>query len=423
MGFSWFYRWSCFFLNSFFCWLSPSFWAVIAGVILLALLHDGNFKNLFLRSIAIAVFVVFLAIESIGPNKAWSPYYALSWEDHSSGGVVMKINDVATWGQADINEESPYGFIYDMSKKQDPGEVLIIGAGSGNDVAVALGRGAEHVDAVEIDPKLLKVAKKYHPNKPYDDPRVDTHVDDGRAFLESSSKKWDMILLALPDSLTVVLGQGSVRLESYLFTEEAVESYRGPETGWCFCHVQLHERILAGLKVAATLVEFSEPPCVIDAESSVSFSSGGNGHARLLDCQWINWSASVDTPSPVSDDQPFYLGNAHIQVLPSHHFTNSFVSAFSVRAAAGSLNGFRRHYDVFMGLAFLLLETKNVVQFALLFGTTWFVNALVFISLVFGLVAVEISQRVRLPKPKILYLFLALSLAANWIIPAGHCCL
>ena len=30
----------------------------------------------------------------------------------------------------------------------------------------------------------------------------------------------------------------------------------------------------------------------------------------------------------------------------------------------------------FMGAAFLLLETKNIVQFALLFGTTWFVNAL-----------------------------------------------
>ena len=39
----------------------------------------------------------------------------------------------------------------------------------------------------------------------------------------------------------------------------------------------------------------------------------------------------------------------------------------------------RPYVDLFfMGAAFLLLETKNVVQFALLFGTTWFVNALVF---------------------------------------------
>ena len=403
----------------------PVFWAVIAGVILLALLHDGNFKNLFLRSIAVAVFVVFLAIESIGPNKAWSPYYALYWEYHSSGGVVMKINDVATWGQADINEESPYGFIYDMSKKQDPGEVLIIGAGSGNDVAVALGRGAEHVDAVEIDPKLLKVAKKYHPNKPYDDPRVETHVDDGRAFLESSSKKWDMILLALPDSLTVVLGQGSVRLESYLFTEEAVESYREhlKPDGVFAMYNFMRESWLVDRYAATLAGEFSEPPCVIDAEARFLSVLVATDTPGLLDCpSGSNWSASVDTPSPVSDNQPFpYLRNAHI---PGFYLLTTLLillfSAFSVRAAAGSLNGFRRHYDVFfMGLAFLLLETKNVVQFALLFGTTWFVNALVFISVLFSvLLAVEISQRVKLPKPKILYLFLALSLAANWIIPA-----
>ena len=40
-----------------------------------------------------------------------------------------------------------------------------------------------------------------------------------------------------------------------------------------------------------------------------------------------------------------------------------------------------RYSDLFfMGAAFLLLETKSVVQFALLFGTTWFVNALVFLG-------------------------------------------
>ena len=39
----------------------------------------------------------------------------------------------------------------------DPGaldRVLIVGAGNGNDVAVALAAGAKHVDAVEIDPVI-----------------------------------------------------------------------------------------------------------------------------------------------------------------------------------------------------------------------------------------------------------------------------
>ena len=38
--------------------------------------------------------------------------------------------------------------------------------------------------------------------------------------------------------------------------------------------------------------------------------------------------------------------------------------------------GFLNADLAFMGAAFLLLETKNVVQFALLFGTTWLVNSI-----------------------------------------------
>ena len=41
----------------------------------------------------------------------------------------------------------------------------------------------------------------------------------------------------------------------------------------------------------------------------------------------------------------------------------------------------------FMGAAFMLLETKSVVQFALLFGTTWFVNALVFAGVLLAVLA------------------------------------
>ena len=391
----------------------------------MALLHDGNLKKILLQVIALALLVVFLAFESVGPNKAWSPYYALSWEDQSSGGVVMKINDVATWGQANIDDESPYGFIYDMHTKENPGEVLIIGAGSGNDVAVALDRGAKSVDAVEIDPKLLEIAEKYHPNEPYSDPRVETHVDDGRAFLESSSKKWDMILLALPDSLTVVLGQGSVRLESYLFTKEAVKSYREhlKPDGVFAMYNFMRESWLVDRYAATLDKEFTQSPCVIDAEARFLSVLVATDAPSSLNCpSGSNWSSSLDTPSPVSDDQPFpYLRTAHI---PGFYLLTTLlillVSAFSVRAAAGSLSGFRRHYDVFfMGLAFLLLETKNVVQFALLFGTTWFVNALVFMSVLLSvLFAVELSQRFKMPKPKILYFLLALSLAVNWIIPA-----
>jgi hypothetical protein len=79
----------------------------------------------------------------------------------------------------------------------------------------------------------------------------------------------------------------------------------------------------------------------------------------------------------------------------------------------------RSYLDLFfMGAAFLLLETKSVVQFALLFGTTWFVNALVFFGILVSVyVAVEIARHVRFRQPALLYVALFATLALAWIVP------
>jgi hypothetical protein len=81
----------------------------------------------------------------------------------------------------------------------------------------------------------------------------------------------------------------------------------------------------------------------------------------------------------------------------------------------------RRFSDLFcLGVAFLLLETKNVVQFALLFGTTWIVNALVFVGVLMSvLLAVRISMRVHVRRPALLYLALLASVALSWLIPGS----
>jgi hypothetical protein len=72
-----------------------------------------------------------------------------------------------------------------------------------------------------------------------------------------------------------------------------------------------------------------------------------------------------------------------------------------------------------MGSAFLLLETKGVVQFALWFGTTWAVNALVFAGVLISvLAAIEVAQRGVLPRPARMYGVLVTIVAASWLIPA-----
>ena len=97
---------------------------------------------------------------------------------------------------------------------------MIIGSGSGNDVSRALQWGAEHVDAVEIDPAIYRLGTQYHPDHPYQDPRVEIHNDDGRNFLRATNRQYDLIIYALVDSLVLHSGYSNIRLESYLFTQQ-----------------------------------------------------------------------------------------------------------------------------------------------------------------------------------------------------------
>ncbi len=108
----------------------------------------------------------------------------------------MQVNgvphQVARKVEGRLRDDPQYAIPYERIVHGSPGNVLVVGAGTGNDVALALARGAEHVDAVEIDPKILDLGRRHHPDRPYQDPRVTTHVDDGRAFLERTKSRYDL---------------------------------------------------------------------------------------------------------------------------------------------------------------------------------------------------------------------------------------
>ncbi len=99
------------------------------------------------------------------------------------------------------------------------------------------------------------------------------------------------------------------------------------------------------------------------------------------------------------------------------------VAVVAVRLLGGPFRSMAPYADLFfLGVAFLLLETKSVVQFALLFGTTWLVNALVFIGVLLSvLLAITVSKRVRLRSPLLLYPVLFASLLLGWLSLAARC--
>src|SRR5699024_2707865 len=97
------------------------------------------------------------------------------------------------------------------------------------------------------------------------------------------------------------------------------------------------------------------------------------------------------------------------------------MSLAAVRFIGGPFRQMRPYLDLFfMGAAFLLLETKHVVQFALLFGTTWFVNALVFAGVLTSvLLAIAVSRRVTIRRPDLLYAALMGALVLAWFFPTS----
>src|SRR5262249_50148391 len=123
--------------------------------------------------------------------------------------------------------ELPYLLARDAGRAKPFDDVLVIGAGSGNDVAAALNAGAIHVDAVEIDPAITQRGKEDHPDHPYNETdRVKVYFRDGRRWLRETDKKYDLAIYALVDSLVLHSGYSSLRLENFLFTKQAFEDVK-----------------------------------------------------------------------------------------------------------------------------------------------------------------------------------------------------
>jgi hypothetical protein len=410
----------------------PVAWGlVVAAVYLWLWLRSRPAIHLAAGAAALVLLVAPLAAESMEPNTEWSPYYKVQARPGADG-IDVRVNAIphqAIHTTEHRRQHEPIYFLpYErLNATEPPREVLIVGAGSGSDVAIALSKGAGHIDAVEIDPVLQRLGARMHPDRPYASPKVTVHINDGRAFLEQTDKKYDLVLFALPDSLTLVSGQSSLRLESYLFTVEAVESVRDHlAPGGAFAMYNFYREAWLIDRLAATMQQaFGSAPCVdLVGEEHLGLAVlTASLDPAALDCPARWQPRSPPVPEPASDDRPFlYLREPGIPGFYLVTIALILVAAVvMVRVGSGPFAHMRGYADLFfMGAAFLLLETKNVVQFALLFGTTWLVNALVFGGVLLTvLAAIEVSRRVRVRRPALMYAALLGSLAVAWLVPPG----
>ena len=453
--------------------LPPTAWFAPA---LLLVLYFAGWRRPVQLAAAVATFALVLIASHallVHGRPAWSPYYKVAYDPALR---MISTNDI---GHQYIQNVQRNGMSYMLPYllNRDAGgaplqDVMIIGAGNGNDVSAALQSGARHIDAVEIDPVIRELGRRHHPDQPYADARVAVRIEDGRAFARRTERKYDLAVYALVDSLVLHSGYSSLRLENFLFTREAFEDvkrtlkpdglfvmYNFYRQGWVVGRLaQTAEDVFGAKPIVISL----PPRDSIAAEDSqagyVTFLIAGDSkrleaiRARFEkgDAFWVDpvttanrttnamrparppgdgiWApltpSRVDLerigPLPTDDWPQLYLRDREIPWAPIGQgmLVMALVSALILYGFSPQRRVRLNPQMFFLGAGFMLLETKGVVHMALLFGSTWIVNSIVFFAILVMILCANLYVlRVQPRRLGRYYALLVAALLVNALVP------
>ena len=379
-------------------WSPPLAWFCPLFVVILAFqFHDR--RALLGTSVAALTAAVILAWPASFPwERIYSPYQVIErgpgarglTSIRAAGHYYQKVHDLSVEAQRNSEDTRRVAFYYDMpyAVHGHPSRVAILGAGTGNDVAAALRGGTEHVDAVEIDPVILRIGAFYHPERPYADPRVRTVVNDARSFLRTSPDRYDLIVYGLLDSHTLVSHASSVRLESFVYTVEGLREARQRlrDDGILSLSFSLVSNEI-GRKIYLMMTDAFDgrpPLCLRGAyDGSVLFLQRNQGDLAVpktlsLDRRAGFWMMQRFEDPTVradvsTDDWPFLY--TPVRDYPRSHLLMGLVvlllTVLLTRNFTGEAPAFSGGVFFFLGAGFMLLETKAITELGLAFGNTW----------------------------------------------------
>lgn len=399
---------------------------------------------------AIAVFALIVCAMAIpAPHTYWSPYYRITLEEvpppagwphpaaywvdvnHDYHQKILNLSPqfTARFPEVEPNRsglptyELPYRLV------PHPGQVLVVGAGTGNDVAAALRHGAAHVDAVEIDPTILGLGRTYHPEHPYDSAQVTVYVNDARVFFKRTKQRYNLIVFGYLDSHTLLTSMSSVRLDNYVYTLESFREARHLllENGTMLLAFGSGQTFLSDRLFATLARAFAAPPRAYftgyDTSGVVFVEGGGRVSNAIVDFPEISKQLEARQASTLlaTDNWPFlYLESRTIPIsilgvlaLFLYFAIGLLQRNFSLRRLADREG---LHF-FFLGAGFMLLETKGVTELSLLFGSTWIVNAVVIAAfLLMGLLANSLVM-LRPISRRLAYAALFLLLGTGMLLP------
>jgi hypothetical protein len=414
-------------------WLfSPSLGMAVVMVVYLAICGRGRWP------LAVPVFALVLlgVVRGGDPNAIWSPYYYITVRPYDQPSVTVSAPppDLRTMRNppiynVDVNQ---FGYHQDVAldlARYDPGSaqaaaleaflpqynlpytlgaardrVLVVGAGGGSDVQAALLAGARHVDAVEIDPAVVAISRRFNAGAPYADPRVRVHVDDARSFLARAEPGYDLVAFGYLDSQALFSSMNNVRLDGYVYTVESIRSaYRLlNDHGMLNLSFALGRQWL-GPKLYQLVAEATgRTPAVYVADTGVAMLLTVTKDGRPLPLRagplhQVAYAGPrrVDVPT---DDWPFlYLSR---RTIPRDYLVAiASLLALSVAVVAllrgGSFGREDLHFGL-LGMGFLMLETKSISDTTLFFGATWFVTLVVVLGVLLMVIAANLlAERLR----------------------------
>lgn len=467
-----------------FLWMPPAIWMALAsfGVLLFLRKERSLLPSVFAACFSVALLAVPPRSFLFKPLKydVYSPYQILTVNLDHTWPKILANN---TWLQQIVNLRpeivkaypdqlmpiaAAYGLPYQY--KAAPDNVLIVGSGTGNDIAAAIRGGAKDIDAVEIDPGIIQVGTSIHPEHPYSHKQVHIINDDARHYIRHCKKKYDLIVYGYLDSTsTLTANSGGVRMDSYVWTEEGFKESRAllKPDGIVSCTVcilpELTQKVFRMLEAAydgqtpivyntrwdsgfTFIVGNKKVEAIKDDESLLDFS--GKDTLKVPEDGQLaplaektnkaaekavpfkdltaSYLANKDAVDIATDDWPFlwmfkrsypfsYASIIGLLTIISTFMVMRFLPASKGRFSSSWWSFF------FLGAGFMLVETKGITELALVWGSTWFVTSIV-VAFVIGLAFLAnslVSRSGNIP-PIVSYLALFLSLIAGFSISYFH---
>jgi spermidine synthase len=415
---------------SFVSWfaLGPVYWFVPAVVLSIPCLGVGSdrWPVRIRRGVALASAPLLALSLHPSATTTWSPYQKLELVKPRGSNPLVLVNGTSYMELKSFKRHDPASvdrWRLPHTLMPSARNVLVVGAGGGNDVSAALEAGASRVVAVDIDPEIVKLGRAHHPDAPYSDPRVHVVIDDARHYGETSTEHFDLIVFSHLDSHTALSGFTNVRLDNYIYTVESFRTFRhllAPEgalyVSFFSTRRWVAERLRENLRLAfdqepiplyarMTMVDPSAelPPSeVLNAHFWATANLDLRGRAELLQRRSFLSLPPVPPPPPSTDDWPYLF--VEDKEIPVPMFllavmlaiVSAGFIAMHVRTElrTGGSWPIDRHF-FFLGAGFLLVEVHNVGKLARVFGTTWSVNAWVIAAVLSGILAANalVSRR------------------------------